>query len=46
MEQAGTADKTALAALPPVRGEVEYPTQAQIDGANKVLGEKWASSLR
>jgi putative spermidine/putrescine transport system substrate-binding protein len=46
MEKAGTADKTALAALPPVQGEVEYPTQAQIDSANKVLGEKWASSLR
>jgi putative spermidine/putrescine transport system substrate-binding protein len=46
MEQAGTADKAALAALPPVRGEVRYPTQAQIDNANKVLGEKWASSLR
>jgi putative spermidine/putrescine transport system substrate-binding protein len=46
MERAGTADKTALAALPPVQGEVSYPTQAQIDAANKVLGEKWASSLR
>jgi putative spermidine/putrescine transport system substrate-binding protein len=46
MEQSGTADKAALAALPPVQGEVEYPTQAQIDNANKVLGEKWASSLR
>jgi putative spermidine/putrescine transport system substrate-binding protein len=46
MEQAGTADKTALAALPTVQGQVKYPTQAQIDNANKVLGEKWASSLR
>jgi hypothetical protein len=46
MEQAGSADKAALAALPKVPGEVEYPTQAQIDEANKVLGEKWASSLR
>jgi putative spermidine/putrescine transport system substrate-binding protein len=46
MEQAGTADKTALAVLPQVQGKVTYPTQAQIDAANTVLAEKWASSLR
>jgi putative spermidine/putrescine transport system substrate-binding protein len=45
MEKAGTADKTALAALPAVPGDVKYPTQEQIDKAKQVLAEKWTSAL-
>jgi hypothetical protein len=45
MEKAGTADKAALAALPSVRGEVQYPTQAQIDTASQVVLREWASTV-
>jgi putative spermidine/putrescine transport system substrate-binding protein len=46
MEEAGTADKDALAALPKVTGEVSYPTQDQIDAANQVLARQWAAAVR
>jgi putative spermidine/putrescine transport system substrate-binding protein len=45
MEKAGTADKAALAALPSVRGEVQYPTQAQVDRASQVVLREWASTV-
>jgi putative spermidine/putrescine transport system substrate-binding protein len=46
MEKAGTADEAALAALPSVRpGEVEYPSQAQVDKANEVVLREWASAV-
>jgi putative spermidine/putrescine transport system substrate-binding protein len=45
MEKAGTADKAALAALPSVRGEVRYPTQAQVDTASQVVLREWASTV-
>ena len=45
MEKAGTADKAALAALPSVRGEVQYPTQAQVDTASQVVLREWASTV-
>ncbi|MEV0069650.1 ABC transporter substrate-binding protein [Amycolatopsis sp. NPDC050768] len=45
MEAAGTADKTALAALPKVEGDVKFPTDAQVNDAKKVLADEWAKAL-
>ena len=45
MQAAGTADKTALAALPEVQGETKFPTNDQIDAAKKVLVAKWSAAL-
>ena len=44
MQQAGTADKAGLAALPQVSGEPQFPTQAQTDTAQKAVAQNWASS--
>ncbi len=44
MTQAGTADPALSAALPPVSGEPEFPTQAQTDAAQKVVAEGWAAA--
>ena len=44
MTQAGTADPALSAALPPVSGEPEYPTQAQTDAAQRVVAEGWAAA--
>jgi putative spermidine/putrescine transport system substrate-binding protein len=44
MTTEGTADKTLLAALPPVSGEARFPTQAQTDAANKVVAQNWATA--
>ncbi|MCW0214762.1 MAG: extracellular solute-binding protein [Pseudonocardia sp.] len=44
MTTAGTADKALLAALPPVAGVAQFPTQAQTDAANKVVAQTWATA--
>ncbi len=45
MEEAGTADEEALAALPPVEGEVEFPTQEQQTAAQKVVADRWNAEI-
>ncbi len=44
MQQAGTADKAGLAALPQVTGEPQFPTQAQTDAAQKAVAQGWAAA--
>jgi putative spermidine/putrescine transport system substrate-binding protein len=44
MTQAGTVDKDFAAALPPVSGQPEFPTQAQTDAAQKVVAEGWSGA--
>jgi putative spermidine/putrescine transport system substrate-binding protein len=44
MTEAGTADKEALATLPPVQGEPQFPTQAETDAAQQVVAQTWASA--
>jgi putative spermidine/putrescine transport system substrate-binding protein len=46
MQTAGTADKTALAALPQVTDANPFnPTQAQITAAKNVVTQKWAAAV-
>jgi ABC-type Fe3+ transport system substrate-binding protein len=45
MEEAGTADTEALAALPAVEGEVEFPTQEQQTAAQAVVAERWNAEI-
>jgi ABC-type Fe3+ transport system substrate-binding protein len=45
MEQAGTADAEALAALPPVEGTAEFPTQEQETAAQQVVAERWNAEM-
>ena len=45
MEQAGTADTEALAALPQVEGTAEFPTQEQQTAAQKVVADRWNSEM-
>ncbi|BEP13812.1 extracellular solute-binding protein [Acidothermaceae bacterium B102] len=46
MTTAGTADKTALAALPPApAGDVKFPTQAQLTKAQTVLTQQWSAAV-
>jgi putative spermidine/putrescine transport system substrate-binding protein len=42
MAKAGTIDKAAYGALPPVRGQAVTPTVAQTDKAAKYLSANWA----
>lgn len=44
MTTAGTADKALLAALPPVTGEPQFPTQQQTDAAKQTVAQNWASA--
>jgi putative spermidine/putrescine transport system substrate-binding protein len=44
MQQAGTADKAGLAALPQVTGEPQFPTQAQTDAAQQAVAKNWAAA--
>ena len=44
MQQAGTADKAGLAALPQVSGEPQFPTQAQTDAAQQAVAKGWAAA--
>lgn len=45
MEKAGTADKAALGALPPVTGTPTFPTTAQIDAAKTYVTQNWAKAV-
>lgn len=45
MEDAGTADADALAALPPVEGEAEFPTQEQETAAKDVVTSRWNEEM-
>jgi ABC-type Fe3+ transport system substrate-binding protein len=45
MEEAGTADADALAALPAVEGTAEFPTQEQESAAQAVVAERWNAEM-
>ncbi|SNR44088.1 ABC transporter substrate-binding protein [Blastococcus mobilis] len=45
MEEAGTADSEALSALPPVEGDVEFPTEEQQTAAQAVVAERWNAEI-
>jgi hypothetical protein len=46
MQTAGTADNTALAAVPPVTDSNPFnPTQAQVTAAKAVVTAKWAAAV-
>ena len=45
MQDAGTADEEALAALPPVEGTAEFPTQEQETAAQQVIAERWNAEI-
>jgi putative spermidine/putrescine transport system substrate-binding protein len=45
MEKAGTADKQALAALPPVSGTAKFPTQKQQSAAQQVVAKRWNQEI-
>ena len=45
MEEAGTADEEALAALPAVEGEVEFPDDEQQTAAQAVVAERWNAEM-
>ena len=46
MQSAGTANKTALAAVPAVTGSTTFnPTQAQITAAKAVVTKKWSAAV-
>ena len=44
MTQAGTADQALVSVLPPVQGEPQFPTQAEADAAQQVVGQTWANA--
>ena len=45
MEEAGTADAAALAALPEFEGTAEFPTQEQETAAQAVVAERWNAEI-
>ncbi|MGR7023513.1 ABC transporter substrate-binding protein [Geodermatophilus sp. URMC 62] len=45
MQEAGTADADALAALPPVEGTAEFPTQEQESAAQQVVATRWNQEI-
>jgi putative spermidine/putrescine transport system substrate-binding protein len=45
MEEAGTADEEALAALPAVEGAVEFPDDEQQSAAQAVVAERWNAEI-
>jgi putative spermidine/putrescine transport system substrate-binding protein len=45
MQKAGTVDATALAALPKVQGEPEFPTQEQQSKAQKAVADRWNAEM-
>jgi len=45
MEEAGSADTEALAALPEVSGTAEFPTAEQETAAQQVVGERWNAEM-
>ncbi|WP_029432825.1 ABC transporter substrate-binding protein [Blastococcus sp. URHD0036] len=45
MQDAGTADAEALAALPPVEDEVDFPTEEQESAAKEVVTARWNEEM-
>jgi putative spermidine/putrescine transport system substrate-binding protein len=45
MQEAGTADAESLAALPPVSGTAEFPTQEQTTAAQQVVASRWNAEI-
>ncbi|MCU1614547.1 MAG: exported protein of unknown function [Frankiales bacterium] len=45
MQKAGTADQTALAALPPVSGAAKFPSQQQATAAQQVVAKRWTQEM-
>jgi putative spermidine/putrescine transport system substrate-binding protein len=45
MQAAGTADPEALAALPPVEGDAEFPTEEQESAAKEVVTARWNEEM-
>jgi ABC-type Fe3+ transport system substrate-binding protein len=45
MQKAGSADETALKALPPVNGTADFPTQEQQTKAQQVVAQRWNSEI-
>ncbi|WP_409329811.1 ABC transporter substrate-binding protein [Trujillonella humicola] len=45
MEEAGTADAEALAALPTVEGEAQFPTEEQEVAAKEVVTARWNEEI-
>jgi ABC-type Fe3+ transport system substrate-binding protein len=45
MQKAGTADATAVKALPQVQGTADFPTQAQQTAAQKVVADRWNAEM-
>jgi putative spermidine/putrescine transport system substrate-binding protein len=45
MQKAGTADQTALAALPPVSGSATFPSQQQATAAQQVVAKRWTQEM-
>jgi putative spermidine/putrescine transport system substrate-binding protein len=45
MQQAGTADKDALAALPPVSGTADFPSQDQTTKAQQEVAKRWNAEM-
>ncbi len=45
MEAAGTADEEALAALPAVEGEADFPDDEQQTAAQAVVAERWNAEI-
>ncbi|MGY1705095.1 extracellular solute-binding protein [Geodermatophilus sp. SYSU D00697] len=45
MQEAGTADADALAALPPVEGTADFPTQEQETAAQQAVGQRWNAEI-
>jgi len=45
MQEAGTADADALAALPAVEGTAEFPTEAQQTAAQQVVAGRWNQEI-
>jgi putative spermidine/putrescine transport system substrate-binding protein len=45
MQEAGTADKEALAKLPPVQGTATFPTEQQTAAAQKVVADRWNATI-
>jgi ABC-type Fe3+ transport system substrate-binding protein len=45
MQKAGSADETALKALPPVNGTADFPTQEQQTKAQQAVAQRWNSEI-
>ena len=45
LQEAGSADADALAALPPVEGTADFPTQEQESAAQQVVATRWNQEI-